>query len=306
MRKLSLLLTFLLTACTPAATQLPVSIGTAESLPSPIPSPTFTPNVLVVVETPIPTSTPFVYVIQSGDTFSELAEQFKISQDALRAANPDIQPNSMSVGVTLLIPDASSSIPSGATPTPAPVPVTQTICHPTADDGLWCFALLQNNMTDFFENISAQVTLFNTNNETVASQTAFLPLDILPPNTSLPVFVFFPNTPADVTMQIQILSAVPSSGAGYLPASLNNIITQISWNGLTAKVSGEIFLPAESKAATQTRIAAVAYDKGGQVVGLKQWDGGTMQPGEKAVFSFLVSSLGAGIDRVEVVAQARP
>jgi hypothetical protein len=31
-----------------------------------------------------------------------------------------------------------------------------------------------------------------------------------------------------------------------------------------------------------------------------------MQPGEKAVFSFQVSSLGAGIDRVEYVIQAKP
>lgn len=305
MRKLSLFLTFLLTACTSAATQQPVSIGTAEPSPSPIPSLTFTPNVLVVVETPVPTSTPFVYVIQSGDTFSELAEKFKISQDALRAANPDVKPNSMSVGATLLIPDASASIPSGATPTPAPVPVTQTVCHPTADGGLWCFALLQNNTTEAMENISAQVTLFNENNETVASQTAFLPLDILPPNKSLPAFVFFPEAPADATMQIQILSAVPSNGAGYLPASLNNIVTQISWNGLTATVNGEIDLPAESTAATQTRIAAVAYDEGGQVTGLKIWDGGSMQPGEKAVFSFQVSSLGAAIDRVEYAIQSR-
>ncbi len=298
-------LVFLFVACIPIPTQ-PVVVESPQPSPSPMPSPTFTPNVLVVIETPIPTSTPFVYIIQSGDTFSELAEKFRISQDALRAANPDVQPNSMSVGATLLIPDASSSIPSGATPTPAPVPVTQTACHPTADGGSWCFALIQNNTSDFFENISAQVTLFNTNNETIAAQTAFLPLGILRPNTSLPLFTFFPNTPADATMQIQILSAIPSDGSRYLPASLNNVVTQISWNGLTAKVNGEILLPAESKAATQTRIAAVAYDKGGQVVGLKQWDGGSMQPGEKAVFGFLVSSLGAAIDRVECVIQSTP
>jgi LysM repeat protein len=298
-------LIFLLAACAPAPTQL-ASIKTTEPSPSPMPSLTFTPNVLVIVETPVPTSTPLVYTIQSGDTFSELAEQFKISQDALRAANPDVKPNSMSIGQTLLIPDPDdSAAPSGATPTPAPVSVTQTVCHPTADDGLWCFALIQNNAPDFLENISAQVTLFDANNEAVASQTAFMPLDMIPPNTSLPIYVFFPNTAADVNMQIQILSAVPSSGAGYLPASLNNVITQIDWSGLSAQVSGEIFLPAESKAATQTRIAAVAYDKGGQVVGLKQWDGGTMQPGEKAVFSFQVSSLGAEIDRVEFAVEAR-
>jgi len=305
MRKLSLFLTFLLTACTSAATQQPVSIGTAEPSPSPIPSLTFTPNVLVVVETPVPTSTPFVYVIQSGDTFSELAEKFKISQDALRAANPDIKPNSMSVGATLLIPDASSSIPSGATPTPAPVPVTQTVCHPTADGGLWCFALIQNNTSDFLENISAQLTLFNENNEVVASQTAFLPLDMILPNTSLPVYVFFPNTAVNVTLQIQILSAIPSNGSRYLLADLNNIVTQINWDGRTAKVSGEVTLPVESKAATQVRVAAVAYDKGGQVVGVKRWEGGAIQPGGSIAFSFSVFSLGPAIDRVEYAVEAK-
>jgi LysM repeat protein len=297
-------LIFLLAACAPAPTQT-APVETAPPSQTPAPSPTFTPNALVVVETPIPTSTPFAYVIQSGDTFSELAEKFKVSQDALRAANPDIQPNSMGIGQTILIPDPASSQPSGATPTPEPVPVTQAACHPTADGGSWCFALLQNNTVDYFGNVSAQVALFNASGETIASQSAFLPLDILPPNTSLPVFGFFPEAPADSTMQIQILSAVPSNGAGYLPASLNNIVTQISWNGLTATVSGEIYLPAESKAATQTRIAAVAYDQGGQVTGLKVWDGGSMQPGEKAVFSFQVSSLGAAIDRVEYVIQSR-
>jgi len=260
--------------------------------------------VLVIFETPIPTSTPFVYTIQSGDTFSELAERFKISQDELRAANPDVKPNSMSIGQTLLIPDLASA-PSGATPTPVPVSVTQTVCHPTADDGLWCFALIQNNAPDFLENISAQMTLFGKNNETIASQTAFMPLNIVPPNTSLPVYVFFPNTAADVTMQVQVLSAVQSSGSGYLPANLNNVITQIDWSGLTAQVSGEISLPAESKAATQIWIAAVAYDKGRQVVGVKRWEGGAIQPGERIPFSFFVSSLGPTIDRVEYVVEAR-
>lgn len=297
-------LILLLAACAPAPAQTaPTSV--MENLSSVTPSPTFTPNVLAVIETPVPTSTPFAYVIQAGDTFSELAEKFKVSQDALRAANPDVMPNSMSVGATLLIPDPASAFPSGATPTPAPVPVTQTVCHPTADGGLWCFALIQNNTPDFFENISAQATLFDANGKAIASQPAFPPLDILQPNASLPVSAFFPDAPADAIMQIQILSAIPSNGAGALPASLNNVVTQINWNGLTAKVSGEIYLPGKSKAANQTRIAAVAYDKGGQVIGVKQWDGGSMQPGEKAVFSFQVSSVGGAIDRVEYMIQSR-
>jgi LysM repeat protein len=308
MRNLILTCGFLIAACAP--TSAPVQNTSNNSLEPYLtvtPSLTLTPNVLVIVETPIPTSTPFVYIIQSGDTFSELAEKFKISQDDLRAANPDVSPNSMPVGATLLIPDNSNALAArGATPTPVPAPVTQTVCHPTADNGLWCFALIQNNTPDILENVSAQITLLDENNNPLASQIAFTPLDIVPPNTFLPVYVFFPNTPASANIQVQVLSAIQSNTSRYLPAALNNTVAQINWNGLTAQLSGQINLPAESTAATQVWVAAVAYDKDRRVVGLKRWEGGAIQPGGSISFNFLVSSLGSAIDAVEFVVEARP
>jgi hypothetical protein len=188
------------------------------------------------------------------------------------------------------------------------VPVTQTVCHPTADNGLWCFALIQNNTPDILENVSAQITLLDENNNALASQTAFTPLDIIPPNSSMPVYVFFPNISASVNIQVQLLNAIQlnSNNARYLPATLNNTIAQIAWNGLTAQLSGQIHLPAESTAATQVWVAAVAYDKDGHVVGVKRWEGGAIQPGGSITFSFLVSSLGSAIDAVEFFVQAKP
>jgi len=304
MRNLILICAFLITACAPAPAQN-TSSNSLEPYLTATPSLTPSPNVIVIVKTPIPTATPFVYTIQSGDTFSELAEQFKISQDELRAANPDVSPNSMPVGATLLIPDSSAPLAAASTLTPVPAPVTQAVCHPTADNGLWCFALIQNNTPDTHENVSAQITLLDENNNVLAGQTAFMPLDIIPPNKSLPVYVFFPNTPANANIQVQILSAIQSSSLRYLPVTLNNTITQIDWNGLTAQISGQITLPAESMAATQVWVAAVAYDEDGRVVGVKRWEGGAVQPGESIAFSFLISSLGPAINAVEFVAEAR-
>jgi len=306
MRNLLFVFIFLISACAPASAPAQNTFNNSlEPYLTATPSLTLAPNVLVIIETPIPTSTPFVYTIKSGDTFSELAEQFKISQDKLRAANPDVSPNSMSVGTTLLIPDSSSPFAAASSPTPAPVPVTQTVCHPTADDGLWCFALIQNNTPDILENVSAQITLLDENNNALASQTAFTPLDIILPNASLPVYVFFPNTPASADIQVQVLSAIQSNSLRYLPATLHNTIVQIDWNGRTAQVSGQISLPAESTAATQVWVAAVAYDKDGRVVGVKRWEGEAIQPGGSIPFSFLVSSLGAAIDAVEFVVEAQ-
>jgi len=178
MRNSLFLFIFFVTACAPAPTQN-TSSNSLEPYLTATPSLTPLPNVLVIVKTPIPTATPFVYTIQSGDTFSELAEQFKISQDELRAANPDVSPNSMPVGATLLIPDSSAPLAAASTLTPVPAPVTQAVCHPTADNGLWCFALIQNNTPDILENVSAQITLLDEANNTLASQTAFTPLDII-------------------------------------------------------------------------------------------------------------------------------
>ena len=306
MRNLILICAFLITACMPAsAHQGSVSSKSLEPYLTATPNLTSTPNVIVIVETLTPTATPFIYTIKNGDTFSQLAEQFKISQDDLRAANPDVSPNSMPVGATLLIPHSSNTLTTASTLTPVPAPVTQTVCHPTADNGLWCFALIQNNTSNILENVSAQITLLDENHNVLASQTAFMPLDIIPPNESLPVYVFFPNTAAGANIQVQVLSAIQSNNSRYLPATLHNTIAQIDWNGLTAQLNGQVSLPAEATAATQVWVAAVAYDKDGRVVGVKRWEGGAIQSGGSIPFSFLVSSLGPAIDAVEFVVEAR-
>jgi len=166
--------------------------------------------------------------------------------------------------------------------------------------------LIQNDSSDPLENISTQMILLDENNNPIASQTAFTPLDVLPANSSLPVYVFFPDVPSNLNLQVQLLSAVQGSNSRYLPAVLNNTIAQIDWNGKTAQLSGHIFLPTESQAATTVWVAAVAYDKNGQVVGVKRWEGGVIQPGESISFSFSVASVGATIEAVDFVVQANP
>jgi LysM repeat protein len=302
MRKINLLCVFLLAACGSAAEQ-PFDIS-LQPYPTGTSAPTSTPDVIVIVETPVPTSTPQTYTIQQGDTISQIAEKFNISQDALRAANPDMNPNILSIGDTILIPDPAAPLAAASTPTPVPAPVTQTICHPSADSGLWCFALIQNTGDTPLENVSAQITLFDENRNITASDTAFTPLDIIAPNSSMPVVVFFPNISENVNPQVQVLSAMQGGGA-YLPALLNNTIAEIAWDGKTAQLGGQIYLPAESNAATQVWVAAVAYDKDGTVVGVKRWEGGATQPGESINFSFLAASLGGVIEAVEFFVQAR-
>jgi LysM repeat protein len=301
MRKI-LILGIFLSACLPADAQA-TDILLQSSLTS-TPATTSTPNVLPP-NTPIPTNTMQVYIVEEGDTLSEIAEKFRIPQEDLIAANPDLNPSTIPIGATLFIPDPSSPQAAASILTPVPVPITQAACHPTADSGNWCFALIQNNTSNLLENVSAQITLLNENNEAVATQTAFLPLDFIQPDESLPVYAFFPSTPSNVNPQIRLLSAAQGDGSGYLPARLDNTSTQIDWSGKYAIVSGQVHLPAESKAATEVWVAAVAYDLIGTVVGVRRWEGGGIEPGGTIKFEFQVSSIGGEIEAVEFFVQAR-
>ena len=306
MRNVPLICVLLAACATPRSNPAPVH--SLDPYLTSTSSPTSTPDVVLLAETALPTNTPQTYVVQAGDTLSELAETFRVSLDDLRAANPDIDPNSMTIGMSILIPAHSSALAAASTPTPVPAPITQADCYPTTDDGLWCFALIQNNTPDLLENVAAQISLIDQNGDAVASQPAISPLDILPPGTSLPAYVFFPNAPANVHPRVQLISALQlkNSDARYLPAVLNDTLAQISGNGRSAQLGGQISLPAESQAAKQVWVAAVAYDKDGRVVGVKRWEGGAIQPGTSISFNFGIASAGSRIESVEFAVEARP
>lgn len=301
MRKILILGIFLSACSAPNTPPVPAAVPPGAS---PAPAHTATPNVLPP-NTPVPTNTLQVYIVEEGDTLSEIAEKLKIPQEDLIAANPDINPNAIPIGATLFIPDPSSPQAAASFLTPMPVPVTQAACHPTADSGNWCFALIQNNTPGPVENVSAQITLLDENNNVIASQTAFPPLDIIQPNEALPVFAFFPDTPPAVSPQIQLVSAMQGNASGYLPARLDNTSAQIDWSGKYAIVNGQVYLPLESTAATKVWVAAIAYDSIGAVVGVRRWEGGALQPGGSLRFDFSVSSVGGEIEAVEFFVQAR-
>ena len=301
---------FFVTACTPQLT--PSAPKDVELIPfaTSTPSPSQTPEGLVAAETPLPSPTPFTYTIKTGDTISSIALKFGVSMDSLQAANPEISPNTMSVGQVLKIPSDPANPSGEPTPTPAAFTVQQIQCYPTADKGMWCFVLVHNDYSDFMENVSAQVTLVDINNATLGSQTALLPLNILPPNTSLPLTVFFPpEIPYTAKPQVQILTAIRllPNDERYLPATISNTLVQVNAEGHSAQVSGVVLLQNSAKAATQVWVTGTAYDDAGHVVGVRRWESAAGLPvGGSLPFEFMVSSIGGQIARVDFAVEARP
>ncbi len=299
----------ILTACAPQQTESTPQTFNLIPFVTSTQSPLQTPEGLVAAQTPLPSPTPFTYTVRAGDTISSIALKFGVSMDDLQAANPDISPNAMSVGEVLKIPSNPENPSGESTPTPVAFEVEQIQCYSTTDKGLWCFVLVHNDFSDFMENVSAQITLVDVEGMTVASQTALLPLNILPPHTSLPLATFFPpDVPVDAKPQVQALTAIRllPSDERYLTATINNTLVQIDADGHFAQVSGEVYLPSESKAAASVWVAATAYDDLGRVVGVRRWEGDEIQPGGSLPFMMTVSSLGGEVKRVAVAVEARP
>ena len=312
MRKVFLAGLLWLAACAPssgAGTPVPASLRPYTTT-TPGATPSQPQGLVISFETPLPTPTPFTYKVKSGDTLSQIAENFGIPSDVLQAANPNVDPTSMRIGQILQIPSAPANPSSESTPTPAAFAVDQIGCTATSERGLWCFALARNDSQDFMEKFTAQFSLLDSNGHSIAGQTAVLPLNILAPHTSLPLTAFFPpEVPAGVKPLVQILTAIrlPPGDSRYLPATLQNTLAQIDWPGRSARLSGFVLLPASSAPARVVWVAAVAYDAAGRVAGVRRWESNTgLAAGGSLPFSFMIASVAGGIERVEFAVEARP
>jgi len=301
---------FLLTACAPQVPGPAPKPGELIPYPTATQASTLTPEGLVPLTTPLPSPTPFTYTVQTGDSMSVIAEKFGVSLDDLQAANPEVSSNAMSVGQVLKIPSNPDNPSGEPTPTPAPFIVQQIKCYSTVDKGMWCFVLAYNDTPDFMENLSAQVTLVDSSNVFIASQTALLPLNILPPNSSLPMAVFFPpDIPFDAKPQVQILTAIQllPNDERYIAVTVNNTLVQVDVQGHSALVSGMVLSLSQASVANQVWVAATAYDDAGRVVGVRRWESNASLPvGGSLPFEFMISSIGGKIARVEFAVEARP
>jgi hypothetical protein len=299
-------------ACTPATTSFTPQALDLRPYSSSTPlAPATPPEALVVTPPPgQPTATPSLYTITAGDTLSQIAEKYRVSLDELLTVNPDVDPSALVVGKTLKIPGPVGEVSVNASPTPEPLEVDQVGCHRVADGGLWCFVLTRNPFAEAIEDVSAEVRLVGADGEQLGSKMAVLPLDILAPSRALPLAVFFPpGIPEDATPQVEFLTAIRlrPEQTRYLPARIEDSLAQVTWSGLSADLTGHVFLPSGAPAARSVSVAAVAYDQDGNVVGVRRWtDDSGLQPGQSLEFMFTVSAVAGRIDRLDYAVEAIP
>ncbi len=259
---------------------------------------------------PAPTPTPFVYEVVENDTLTGIAFRHSVTLENLIAANPGLDPNFLTIGLTLTIP--IEGVISAALPTPTPVPVSmqKPICYDSADGGLQCFVAVKNDQTFDIENLVVLISLRSSENEKTQSQTAISPLNIIPAGQKAAVSATFaPPFPPDYQVQANLLSVIPIApdDQRYLQTKLQNGEINIFPQGDRAKVTGSLELIADQPDAKTIWVSATAYDAQNQIVGIRKWIADTiLVSGSQISFDLVVYSFGLPIEYVEVLTEARP
>ena len=153
------------------------------------------------------------------------------------------------------------------------------------------------------ENLSAWIGLYSTEGELIASKVAYAPLNILRPESTMPLMAYFtPSLPEKYQVQSELLSGltVADDDTRYLDLATEVNTLEISQDRLQARVEGKVLLPGDTATLSQLWVLAVAYDTAGNIIGVRKWKSG----GENK-FDVMVYSLAGEIDHVEVLIEAR-
>ncbi len=266
-------------------------------------SPTATFEVTIPV-TPSPTPTPVLHTLTSDDTMLGLAFRYGVSLEALKTANPSINPNAMSVGAQLVIPVSTQAPQEIPTPTAIPAEVRQPNCSLTGDGGAWCIVAVRNNLDFTLENLSAWIGLLDASGENFASQVVYAPMDILQPGSVMPMMAYFsPPLPAQFIARSELLTAdsVAANDTRYIEAEAKKESMVISPDGSQAYVTGEVILPRGAANPSQVWVLAVASDTHGNMVGARKW-----KSAGDTHFDITVYSLAGPISTVELLVEVTP
>jgi LysM repeat protein len=299
---------YLLTGCGPQPDS-PLRLSPFNLIPYNTRTPVYnsTPT-LPATDTPAPSATPNLYAIAAGDTLSTIAQRFGITLNALLAANPDIQPAQLSVGQVITIPSASQNPVSGLLATPVPADLGPVSCF-SSIGGLTCLAPVHNPNSEALENVEVQITIFGEDGQSVESQEAVLPLNILQPGQTLPASAYFRGISSvhSALSQLKASTLLISGDQRYILALIQNLFVSIDWDGSSAQVQGQVGPPEGERPAGLIWLVGVAYDADGQVVGFRRWEWkGTVPAGAPQPFAMIVYSQGPAIDHVEMLVEARP
>ena len=268
-----------------------------------------TPTV-VPTKIQLPTPTPFVYTVIENDTLTGIAFRYSVSLEELITANPGLDPNFLTIGMTLTVPLEGVVASTLPTPTPIPMNLQPPDCYRLPDRKMQCFVRVDNLQPFAVENVLVQVTLQTMDGERVDTKTIAAPLNIIPVARSMVVSALFDPLPdQEINAFAELLTVIPveENSPRYLETEVQVQEEGLGLEALSVNIKGNVGLSAEQPNASSVWIVAFAKDENDKIVGFRKWiapDG--LFAGESLNFELTVYSLGTPISSWELLVEARP
>lgn len=258
---------------------------------------------------PSPSPTPFYYKMQAGDTISAIALRYGVDLAAVLAANPNVNPNAISIGTDILIPTRGQTDAAPHDAVVVPIQASTPICYPQATGGLWCFTMLANETETAAEGLVIKIIIGNNDASQLSEQSASTLLNIIRAGAELPAAVYFPPP----VMQPQRASAIVANALPltetdqrYLNATIRDKEVSIHTTGKSATVTGRIRLEDGQQVASRVWVLAAAFDENNHLIGLRRWESPQgLDTGQEMPFSLAVYSAAGRISHVMVYMEAQ-
>lgn len=259
-----------------------------------------------------PSPTPFVHIVQQGETLLGIALRYGVSLEDLLLVNPGVDPSFLSIGQQVRIPGTEGEAVDYLLPTPTPVPLSLSPvnCYDSPTGRMVCLLEAENNTLNDLESLTVVVKLFDQEGGMIDAAAANAPLDMIRSGARMPLSAPFSDHPVDFSYAIAELSssvAVVSGQQDLFPLtvvlSTMNLQEEIGF----AHLEGEIeTAEGMTSGQYQVRVVGIMRNTVDELVGYKLWEGVIDDPAEENLsFVLDIFSLGPGAAGVEVLAQAR-
>lgn len=238
----------------------PVVMTEKKETPVETPSPT---------NTLIPTPTPFIYIVVEGDTLFDVAARHDTTIEAILALNPGLQPELLTIGQELILPEQVRPDPTttSETPTQNSIVVSGLITYQTPTNGIWILGEVINQGEQDLENVQVIVNLLDDAGQSVQEANIWPATSIIEAGNKAPFGkLVVPAPSVEVTPDAVVVSAAPIIDLGnrYLDFEVADVEAEI--NGGQAIINGEIVNIGE-KNASEISLIVTLYDGEGNVTG---------------------------------------
>ena len=304
-----ILLFFMLAACSSVDMEnTPLATTTLRSVSSYTPT-TKPASSLTPIGTPIPagpTPTPFVHIIQQGETLLEIAFRYGVQFDDIVLVNPQIDPNLLRIGEEIRIPGSDGEPVEILLPTPTPIPVhIKTLgCHESPSLAFICMVSITNSEEFMVAGVSAHITLHDRDGQILDNQIVYAPINQIPSGEEIPLIAIFDRKPSEYSgFHVDLLSAVQVADLTDELPQIEALDTKTSYKAekRLVEVSGILSIAAHEGDEFLVRVVGVVFNTKGEPIGMNVWEERIDSANNEEIeYRFSIFSLGPEIADINI------